>query len=196
MQLLRDTVPLGMTELDSAVVFILWWGYKAVLFSLADWGGLYSIPKCPWGMMMSMCCSSPQPPHLVWVISSASILSSNYFSRLHHSASQPFLFCILGQVLGRKSPFPLILLPQFGGYWIEGTNHELSDSVESEQLQPLSPNSRTKLECNTTASIYRKNFLGKVSHLCRDVYNVKKLLLHEWHVLIVSPLTHLFIISE
>uniref|UniRef100_A0A3B4VMP5 RAP1 GTPase activating protein a n=1 Tax=Seriola dumerili TaxID=41447 RepID=A0A3B4VMP5_SERDU len=61
----------------------------------------------------------------------------------------------------RKSPFPLILLPQFGGYWIEGTNHELSDAVDAEQLQPLSPNTRTKLECNTTATLYRKHFLSK-----------------------------------
>ncbi|KAM6982755.1 rap1 GTPase-activating protein 1-like isoform 11-T11 [Tautogolabrus adspersus] len=65
------------------------------------------------------------------------------------------------EVLGRKSPFPLILLPQFGGYWIEGTNHELSDIVDAEQLQPLSPNTRTKLETNTTATIYRNDFLGK-----------------------------------
>ncbi|XP_056240109.1 rap1 GTPase-activating protein 1-like isoform X17 [Seriola aureovittata] len=65
------------------------------------------------------------------------------------------------EVLGRKSPFPLILLPQFGGYWIEGTNHELSDTVDAEQLQPLSPNTRTKLECNTTATLYRKHFLSK-----------------------------------
>uniref|UniRef100_A0A8C9XA81 RAP1 GTPase activating protein a n=1 Tax=Sander lucioperca TaxID=283035 RepID=A0A8C9XA81_SANLU len=65
------------------------------------------------------------------------------------------------EVLGRKSPFPLILLPQFGGYWIEGTNHEMSDTVETEQPQPQSPNTRTKLECNTTATIFRKHFLGK-----------------------------------
>uniref|UniRef100_A0A673LXZ2 Rap1 GTPase-activating protein 1-like n=1 Tax=Sinocyclocheilus rhinocerous TaxID=307959 RepID=A0A673LXZ2_9TELE len=65
----------------------------------------------------------------------------------------------LHEVLGRKSPFPLILLPQFGGYWIEGTNHELSNGTDLDQL--LSPNSRFKLECNTTAKIYRKHFLGK-----------------------------------
>uniref|UniRef100_A0A8C2BH76 RAP1 GTPase activating protein n=1 Tax=Cyprinus carpio TaxID=7962 RepID=A0A8C2BH76_CYPCA len=59
----------------------------------------------------------------------------------------------------QKSPFPLILLPQFGGYWIEGTNHELSNGTDLDQL--LSPNSRFKLECNTTAKIYRKHFLGK-----------------------------------
>ncbi|XP_073731323.1 rap1 GTPase-activating protein 1 isoform X14 [Misgurnus anguillicaudatus] len=63
------------------------------------------------------------------------------------------------EVLNRKSPFPLILLPQFGGYWIEGTNHELSNGFEPEQLQ--SPTSRFKLECNSTAKIYRKHFLGK-----------------------------------
>uniref|UniRef100_A0A3Q0RQ01 RAP1 GTPase activating protein a n=1 Tax=Amphilophus citrinellus TaxID=61819 RepID=A0A3Q0RQ01_AMPCI len=65
------------------------------------------------------------------------------------------------KVLGRKSPFPLILLPQFGGYWIEGTNHELSQTGDTEPLQPLSPNTRTKLECNTMATLFRKHFLGK-----------------------------------
>ncbi|XP_068567757.1 rap1 GTPase-activating protein 1-like isoform X8 [Cebidichthys violaceus] len=65
------------------------------------------------------------------------------------------------EVLGRKSPFPLILLPQFGGYWIEGTNHEMSYAAETERPQPLSPNTRTKLECNTTATLFRKHFLGK-----------------------------------
>ncbi|CAI5648210.1 rap1 GTPase-activating protein 1 isoform X12 [Oreochromis niloticus] len=65
------------------------------------------------------------------------------------------------EVLGRKSPFPLILLPQFGGYWIEGTNHELSQAGDTEPLQPLSPNTRTKLECNTLATLFRKHFLGK-----------------------------------
>lgn len=80
--------------------------------------------------------------------------------------------CVLWQVLGRKSPFPLILLPQFGGYWIEGTNHELSDTVDGGQLEPLSPNTRTKLECNTTANLYRKHFLGKVSYYLRNSYNL------------------------
>ncbi|XP_051913974.1 rap1 GTPase-activating protein 1 isoform X11 [Hippocampus zosterae] len=66
------------------------------------------------------------------------------------------------EVLGRKSPFPLILLPQFGGYWIEGTNHELRNSPDSSApMQTLSPDTRTKLECNTTATLYRKHFLAK-----------------------------------
>ncbi|XP_028615487.1 rap1 GTPase-activating protein 1 isoform X3 [Grammomys surdaster] len=63
------------------------------------------------------------------------------------------------EVLGREGPFPLILLPQFGGYWIEGTNHEISSIPETEPLQ--SPTTKVKLECNPTARIYRKHFLGK-----------------------------------
>ncbi|XP_078139489.1 rap1 GTPase-activating protein 1 isoform X3 [Centroberyx gerrardi] len=63
------------------------------------------------------------------------------------------------EVLGRTSPFPLILLPQFGGYWIEGTNHEPKDPPEAEQ--PPCPASHIKLETNSTAKIYRKQFMGK-----------------------------------
>ncbi|XP_013914546.1 PREDICTED: rap1 GTPase-activating protein 1-like [Thamnophis sirtalis] len=60
------------------------------------------------------------------------------------------------EVLGRESPFPLILLPQFGGYWIEGTNH---DFAELSELQ--SPGCKVKLEGNHLARVYRKHFLGK-----------------------------------
>ncbi|XP_014743860.1 PREDICTED: rap1 GTPase-activating protein 1 [Sturnus vulgaris] len=63
------------------------------------------------------------------------------------------------EVLGREGPFPLILLPQFGGYWIEGTNHQLSGAPESPPT-PV-PGTRAKLEGNHTAKIYRKHFLGK-----------------------------------
>ncbi|XP_054641309.1 rap1 GTPase-activating protein 1 isoform X4 [Dunckerocampus dactyliophorus] len=63
------------------------------------------------------------------------------------------------EVLGRHSPFPLILLPQFGGYWIEGTNHEPRETQEEEQLP--CPASYVKLETNSTAKIYRKQFMGK-----------------------------------
>ncbi|XP_049894610.1 rap1 GTPase-activating protein 1 isoform X2 [Epinephelus moara] len=63
------------------------------------------------------------------------------------------------EVLGRTSPFPLILLPQFGGYWIEGTNHEPKDPPEADQ--PPCPTSHVKLETNSLAKIYRKQFMGK-----------------------------------
>ncbi|XP_060775427.1 rap1 GTPase-activating protein 1 isoform X4 [Neoarius graeffei] len=64
------------------------------------------------------------------------------------------------EVLARKAPFPLILLPQFGGYWIEGTNHELS-TIPVQEEPPPCPASQIKLETNSIAKIYRKHFLGK-----------------------------------
>ncbi|XP_075047466.1 rap1 GTPase-activating protein 1 isoform X2 [Mixophyes fleayi] len=63
------------------------------------------------------------------------------------------------EVLGRDGPYPLILLPQFGGYWIEGTNHDLSLLSDPENVQ--SPSGKVKLESNHTARLYRKHFLGK-----------------------------------
>lgn len=127
----------------------------------ADWGRLHSVPECPWGRII-ICCNTNRP--YVCGMSLAASLSWNYPSVYGGLFSLLLRCCVLWQVLGRKSPFPLILLPQFGGYWIEGTNHELGDTVEGGQLEPLSPNTRTKLECNTTANLYRKHFLGKVSY--------------------------------
>ncbi|XP_069597747.1 rap1 GTPase-activating protein 1 isoform X2 [Ranitomeya imitator] len=63
------------------------------------------------------------------------------------------------EVLGRRGPFPLILLPQFGGYWIEGTNHDVSLLPAPENSQSAS--SKVKLESNHTARLYRRHFLGK-----------------------------------
>ncbi|KAM6108885.1 rap1 GTPase-activating protein 1 [Pterocles gutturalis] len=63
------------------------------------------------------------------------------------------------EVLGREGPFPLILLPQFGGYWIEGTNHQLSGTPEPPPAR--APSTRNRLEGNHTAKIYRRHFLGK-----------------------------------
>lgn len=72
------------------------------------------------------------------------------------------------EVLQRDTPYPIILLPQFGGYWIEGMNHEITSSPEAEQVS--SSPSKPKLECNTIAKIYRKHFLGKehFNYYCID----------------------------
>ncbi|XP_072888471.1 rap1 GTPase-activating protein 1 isoform X19 [Hemitrygon akajei] len=72
------------------------------------------------------------------------------------------------EVLQREPPFPIILLPQFGGYWIEGTNHDVTSSPETEQVS--STPSKHKLECNSIAKLYRKHFLGKehFNYYCID----------------------------
>uniref|UniRef100_A0A4W3IGU3 RAP1 GTPase activating protein 2b n=1 Tax=Callorhinchus milii TaxID=7868 RepID=A0A4W3IGU3_CALMI len=76
--------------------------------------------------------------------------------------------CFVPQIIGKGGPFPPIILPQFGGYWIEGqenintpTSSE-SSFCEDDVVDNLSPSTfGYKLECNSTARAYRKHFLGK-----------------------------------
>lgn len=72
------------------------------------------------------------------------------------------------QILEKGSPYPLIILPQFGGYWIEdpenlGTPTSSDSSICEEEEENLSPSPfGYKLECKGEARAYRKHFLGKV----------------------------------
>ncbi|KAK9407902.1 rap1 GTPase-activating protein 1-like [Crotalus adamanteus] len=65
------------------------------------------------------------------------------------------------EVLQRGWPYPLIILPQFGGYWIEGTSHSLPVSGLELQDLPSPCSGKVRLECDPTAKLYRKHFLGK-----------------------------------
>ncbi|XP_029140486.1 rap1 GTPase-activating protein 1-like [Protobothrops mucrosquamatus] len=65
------------------------------------------------------------------------------------------------EVLQRGWPYPLIILPQFGGYWIEGTSHSLPVSGLELQDLPSPCSGKVRLECDPTAKLYRKYFLGK-----------------------------------
>ncbi|XP_077201962.1 rap1 GTPase-activating protein 1-like isoform X4 [Paroedura picta] len=65
------------------------------------------------------------------------------------------------EVLRRGWPYPLIILPQFGGYWIEGTCHSLPNSGPECHDLPSPCGGKVKLECDPTAKLYRKHFLGK-----------------------------------
>lgn len=77
------------------------------------------------------------------------------------------------KVLEKGGPYPQVILPQFGGYWIEdaeapaGTpsSSESSFCEEEEGDKGMSPGGAHsyRLECNSTARAYRKHFLGKVS---------------------------------
>ncbi|XP_054662428.1 rap1 GTPase-activating protein 1-like isoform X3 [Grus americana] len=65
------------------------------------------------------------------------------------------------EVLQKGWPYPLIILPQFGGYWIEGTSHNLSSLSPTLPDIPFPLSGKVKLESDPTAKLYRKHFLGK-----------------------------------
>ncbi|ELK27005.1 Rap1 GTPase-activating protein 2, partial [Myotis davidii] len=74
----------------------------------------------------------------------------------------------IDEVVEKGGPYPLIVLPQFGGYWIEdpenvGTPTSLGSSIcEEEEEDSFSPSTfGYKLECKSEARAYRRHFLGK-----------------------------------
>uniref|UniRef100_A0A672N1X8 Rap-GAP domain-containing protein n=1 Tax=Sinocyclocheilus grahami TaxID=75366 RepID=A0A672N1X8_SINGR len=74
-------------------------------------------------------------------------------------------------VLEKGGPYPQVILPQFGGYWIEdpeapvGTPTSSDSSFCEEEEDGLSPGGGGgggyRLECNSISRAYRKHFLGK-----------------------------------
>ncbi|KAL0598362.1 Rap1 GTPase-activating protein 2 [Plecturocebus cupreus] len=78
------------------------------------------------------------------------------------------------EVVEKGGLYPQVILPQFGGYWIEdpenvGTPTSLGSSIcEEEEEDNLSPNTfGYKLECKGEARAYRRHFLGKVPEKTR-----------------------------
>uniref|UniRef100_A0A8B9H3A9 RAP1 GTPase activating protein 2a n=1 Tax=Astyanax mexicanus TaxID=7994 RepID=A0A8B9H3A9_ASTMX len=84
------------------------------------------------------------------------------------------------RVLEKGGPFPQVILPQFGGYWIEDAEAPVgtptsSDSsfCEEEEAEVLGPGGGGggfgyRLESNSTARAYRKHFLGRehINYYC------------------------------
>ncbi|XP_069766803.1 rap1 GTPase-activating protein 2-like isoform X2 [Narcine bancroftii] len=74
----------------------------------------------------------------------------------------------IDEVIEKAGPYQPIILPQFGGYWIEGNETAMtptsseSSLCEEDVVENLSPSTYGyKLECNSTARVYRKHFLSK-----------------------------------
>ncbi|XP_027717582.1 rap1 GTPase-activating protein 2 isoform X3 [Vombatus ursinus] len=73
----------------------------------------------------------------------------------------------IDEIVEKGGPYPLVILPQFGGYWIEdpeniGTPTSSDSSIFEEEEENLSPGMfGYRLECKGEARAYRKYFLGK-----------------------------------
>lgn len=80
-------------------------------------------------------------------------------------------------MLEKGGPYPQVILPQFGGYWIEDAEAPLGTPTSSDSsFCDEEENEGTglggeggggglgyRLESNSTARAYRKHFLGRVS---------------------------------
>lgn len=87
------------------------------------------------------------------------------------------------QVLERGGPYPQVILPEFGGYWIEDpeappptpppTSTEIKEGVEKRELrrkdeQLLEDYGYQLEEISEAVRAYRKHFLGRVRLLYYD----------------------------
>uniref|UniRef100_A0A646QE85 Rap1 GTPase-activating protein 1 n=1 Tax=Hemiscolopendra marginata TaxID=943146 RepID=A0A646QE85_9MYRI len=64
------------------------------------------------------------------------------------------------EILKKPGPYPMIILPPKGGYWIDGMEH---DCPFDSQGNPVIPqhNWKSKFETDDTAKCYRRFFLGR-----------------------------------
>lgn len=81
---------------------------------------------------------------------------------LSHLTQQIFL-SLSSKVLALGPPYPLVVLPVEGDYWMEGTNHIQQRDRQNRPVIPKFDLSKCVVESDRTASVYRRNFLGKVS---------------------------------
>ena len=73
------------------------------------------------------------------------------------------LFFLKPQILGLGGPFPLVVLPVGGEYWLEGSNHVCQCPGDSRQhAVPPFDASCCRIEDDEGMVSFRKQFLGKV----------------------------------
>ncbi|XP_061537297.1 rap1 GTPase-activating protein 2-like isoform X2 [Phycodurus eques] len=109
----------------------------------------------------------PSPPRTA----PPSMKSAEFFDMLERMQDDYIPYPRIEDVLEKGGPYPQVILPQFGGYWIEdveapaGTpsSSESSFCEEDDGGEGMSPGEghSYRLECNSTAHAYRKHFLGK-----------------------------------
>lgn len=98
--------------------------------------------------------------------------SAEFFDMLERMQDDYIPYPRIEDVLDKGGPYPQVILPQFGGYWIEdaeglvGTPTSSDSSFceeEEEEGEGISPGGwfGFRLECNSTARAYRKHFLGR-----------------------------------
>ncbi|XP_062873354.1 rap1 GTPase-activating protein 2a isoform X2 [Trichomycterus rosablanca] len=109
----------------------------------------------------------PSPPRTA----PPTMKSAEFFDMLERMQDDYIPYPRIEDVLERGGPYPQVILPQFGGYWIEDAEAPVgtptsSDSsfCEEEEADGTGPGGgggfSYRLDSNSTARAYRKHFLG------------------------------------
>uniref|UniRef100_A0A3B3IMF2 RAP1 GTPase activating protein 2a n=1 Tax=Oryzias latipes TaxID=8090 RepID=A0A3B3IMF2_ORYLA len=110
----------------------------------------------------------PSPPRTA----PPTMKSAEFFDMLEKMQDDYIPYPRIEDVLEKGGPYPQVILPQFGGYWIEDSEAPAGTPSSSESSfceededgdEAMSPGGAHsfRLECNSTARAYGKHFLGK-----------------------------------
>ncbi|XP_054084092.1 rap1 GTPase-activating protein 1 isoform X2 [Zeugodacus cucurbitae] len=67
---------------------------------------------------------------------------------------------LLEDALAKTAPYPMIILPQNGGYWVDGTEHECSFDARGNPMLPQTT-WMAKFETDDTAKCYRRFYAAR-----------------------------------
>jgi RAP1 GTPase activating protein 1 len=68
---------------------------------------------------------------------------------------------LLEETLAKPEPYPMIVRPINGGYWIDGTDHECVYDNRGNPVLPSNAWKNGKFETDDTAKCYRRFFMGR-----------------------------------
>ncbi|XP_041631923.1 rap1 GTPase-activating protein 1 isoform X2 [Drosophila kikkawai] len=118
----------------------------------------------------SACSSTPASPQLSGVVSASGcqMLSNGHHYQSQSSVSSnssivsaiPASQRLLEEALAKSAPYPMILLPQLGGYWLDGTEHECGYDARGNPLLPQTT-WMAKFETDDTAKCYRRFYAAR-----------------------------------
>lgn len=107
--------------------------------------------------------ASPQLHHLQHSLSNGQYHSQSSVSSSQSSSivsTVPASQRLLEETLAKSSPYPMIVLPYSGGYWVDGTDHECAFDVQGNAVLPQNA-WRGKFETDDTAKCYRRFYLNR-----------------------------------
>ncbi|XP_034101146.1 rap1 GTPase-activating protein 1 isoform X2 [Drosophila albomicans] len=118
----------------------------------------------------SACSSTPASPQLSGVVSATGgqLLSNGHHYQSQSSVSSnssivsaiPASQRLLEDALSKTAPYPMIMLPLHGGYWLDGTEHECSYDARGNPQLPQTT-WMAKFETDDTAKCYRRFYAGR-----------------------------------